>query len=98
MNVADKKVLEIGLGEGADSKRLIRQGARSPGVDLTATAVERVRTRLTLRELPCEELRQGSRARLAVRRRQLRQVFSHGVLLHVPEIKQTQSEIHGYCA
>ena len=52
LNVADKKVLEIGLGEGAESERLIRQGAHWSGVDLTAEAVERVRTRLTLRELP----------------------------------------------
>ena len=41
---AGKKVLEIGLGEGAESERLIREGAHWSGVDLTAEAVERVRT------------------------------------------------------
>src|SRR5690348_7507762 len=60
LNVEGKQVLEIGLGEGADSERLIREGARWSGVDLTAESVERVRTRLTLRELSYEELRQGS--------------------------------------
>jgi len=40
LNVADGKVLEIGLGEGAESERLIRQGARWSGVDLTTEAVE----------------------------------------------------------
>ena len=60
LDVAGKKVLEIGLGAGAESERLISQGARWSGVDLTAEAVERVRTRLTPRELPYEELRQGS--------------------------------------
>lgn len=33
-------MLEIGLGEGAESERLIRQGARWSGVDLTTEAVE----------------------------------------------------------
>ena len=60
LNVTGKRVLEIGLGEGSDSERLIRQGARWSGVDLTAESVERVRARLTLRELPYEELHQGS--------------------------------------
>ena len=34
LNVAGKKVLEIGLGEGSDSERLIRQGARWSGSTL----------------------------------------------------------------
>jgi len=60
LNVAGKQVLEIGLGEGSESERLIHQRARWSGVDLTAESVERVRARLSLRELPFEELRQGS--------------------------------------
>src|SRR5690348_5453770 len=59
LNVSGKQVLEIGLGEGSDSELLIRRGARWSGVDLTAESVERVRARLTLRNLPHEELRQG---------------------------------------
>ena len=94
LDQADKKVLEIGLGEGAESERLIRQGARWSGVDLTAEAVERVRTRLTLRELPYEELRPGSVLDLPFADDSFDVVFSHGVLHHVPEIKQAQSEIH----
>lgn len=94
LNVAGKKVLEIGLGEGAESERLIRRGALWSGVDLTAEAVERVRTRLTLRELPYEELRQGSVLDLPFADDSFDMVFSHGVLHHVPEIKQAQSEIH----
>ena len=82
------------MGEGAESERLIRQGACWSGVDLTAEAVERVRTRLTLRELPYEELRQGSVLDLPFADDSFDMVFSHGVLHHVPEIKQAQSEIH----
>jgi SAM-dependent methyltransferase len=94
LNVVGKQVLEIGLGEGADSERLIRRGARWSGVDLTGEAVERVRTRLTLRALPYQELRQGSVLDLPFADGSFDTVFSHGVLHHVPEIKQAQSEIH----
>jgi len=94
LNVAGKQVLEIGLGEGADSERLIRRGARWSGVDLTSESIERVRTRLTLRELPFEELRQGSVLELPFGDNSFDVVFSHGVLHHVPEIKTAQSEIH----
>ncbi len=94
LNVAGKKVLEIGLGEGAESELLIRHGARWSGVDLTAEAIARVRTRLTLRELPYEKLRQGSVLDLPYADDSFDMVFSHGVLHHVPEIKQAQREIH----
>jgi SAM-dependent methyltransferase len=94
LNVTGKKVLEIGLGEGAESERLIREGARWTGVDLTAEAVERVRTRLMLRELAYEDLRQGSVLSLPFADDSFDMVFSHGVLHHVPEIKQAQNEIH----
>ncbi len=94
LNVAGKRVLEIGLGEGSDSERLIRQGASWSGLDLTTESVERVRARLTLRELPYEELRQGSVLSLPFADDTFDMVFSHGVLHHVPDIKQAQSEIH----
>jgi SAM-dependent methyltransferase len=94
LNVAGKKVLEIGLGEGSDSERLIRLGAHWSGVDLTAESVSRVRTRLTLRELPYEQLRQGSVLDLPLADGLFDMVFSHGVLHHVPEIKAAQAEIH----
>ena len=38
----DKKVLEIGLGQGAESEQLIRRGARWSGLDLTEESVDRV--------------------------------------------------------
>lgn len=93
LGVAGKRVLEIGLGEGADSELLIRQGARWSGVDLTAESVARVRTRLALRELPHEELRQGSVLDLPFPDAAFDMVFSHGVLHHVPDIARAQREI-----
>jgi SAM-dependent methyltransferase len=94
LDVAGKRVLEIGLGEGADAERLIRHGASWSGIDLTAESIERVRTRLTLRDLPYEELRQGSVLSLPFADNTYDMVFSHGVLHHVPDIRQAQNEIH----
>jgi SAM-dependent methyltransferase len=92
--VRGKQVLEIGLGQGADAEQLIRNGARWSGVDLTTESIERVRTRLTLRDLPFEDLRQGSVLDLPFADGSFGMVFSHGVLHHVPEIAQAQREIH----
>jgi SAM-dependent methyltransferase len=94
LNVSGKRVLEIGLGQGSDAERLIRRGAIWSGIDLTSESVERVRTRLMLRELPYGELPQGSVLDLPFADNSFDLVFSHGVLHHVPDIKQGQSEIH----
>jgi SAM-dependent methyltransferase len=94
LNVSGKQVLEIGLGEGADAEQLIRRGALWSGVDLTAESIDRLRTRLTLRELPHEQLRQGSVLALPFADDSFDMVFSHGVLHHVPDIQQAQKEIH----
>lgn len=88
-----KRVLEIGLGEGAESEQLIRRGARWSGVDLTPESVDRVRARLAIRALPFDDLRQGSVLDLPWADDTFDYVFSHGVLHHVPEIGQAQSEI-----
>ena len=94
LDLDGKRVLEIGLGQGADAESLIRRGARWTGVDLTAESVERVRTRLTLRDLPFADLRQGSVLDLPFDDNSFDLVFSHGVLHHVPEVQQAQKEIH----
>ncbi len=94
LNVASKEVLEIGLGEGAESERLIREGAYWSGIDLTAESVTRVQARLALRDLPHREVRQGSVLDLPFADDSFDLVFSHGVLHHVPDIGRAQSEIH----
>jgi SAM-dependent methyltransferase len=94
LEVGGRRVLEIGLGEGADAERLIRQGASWSGVDLTAESVDRVRTRLALRDLPYDDLLQGSVLSLPFADDTFDIVFSHGVLHHVPDIQQAQKEIH----
>ena len=93
LDLKDRRVLEIGLGQGADSEQLIRRGARWTGVDLTAAAVERVGARLKLRSLPYDGLRQASALDLPFADDSFDMVFSHGVLHHIPDIRQAQAEI-----
>jgi len=94
LNPSGKRVLEIGLGQGADSEQLIRRGAHWSGIDLTHESVERVSTRLALRDLPYDDLIQGSVLSMPWPDDSFDLAFSHGVLHHVPEILDAQSEIH----
>jgi len=89
-----KQTLEIGLGQGADSEQLIRQGAKWYGLDLTAESVKRVQIRLAIRNLPFKGIAQGSVLSLPFADNAFDKVYSHGVLHHVPDIQQAQKEIH----
>ena len=46
LQLSGKKVLEIGIGQAADSEQIIRRGGLWHGLDLTAEAVFRAKTRL----------------------------------------------------
>jgi SAM-dependent methyltransferase len=94
VNWGGAKVLEIGLGQGAESEQLIRRGARWSGLDLTQESVNRVRARLAVRALPHDELRQGSALAIPWPDDTFDYVFSHGVLHHIPDIAKAQAEIH----
>lgn len=91
--IQGKSVLEIGLGQGAESEVIISHGARWTGIDLTKESVDRVRARLQLHGLPYEELRQGSVTSLPWDDSTFDVVFSHGVLHHVADIQAAQKEI-----
>ena len=88
-----KRVLEIGLGQGADGEQIARRGGIYSGVDLTEEAVNRTRMRFTLKELPFERIEQASALRLPFDDDSFDIVFSHGVLHHIPDIKIAQNEI-----
>jgi len=93
LDIRGKRVLEVGLGQGADAEQLVRRGALWSGLDLTAESVARVRTRFTLRNLPFESIQQGSILNAPYPDGHFDVVFSHGVLHHVPDIQQAQREI-----
>lgn len=94
LHVEGERVLEIGLGEGAESEQLIRRGARWSGIDVTRESVSRVETRLRIRELPYDNLWHGTVTNIPVADNSFQLVFSHGVLHHVPDIIAAQAEIH----
>ncbi len=94
LDLRDKKVLEIGLGQGAESEQLIRRGARWTGLDLTEESVRRVQIRLELRNLEYDDIWRGSALRIPAPDASFDLVFSHGVLHHVPDVVTAQTEIH----
>lgn len=92
-NFTGKKVLEIGLGQGADSEQIIRRGGCWSGLDLTTESVTRVKQRMQLRNLPYDDLKVGSVLAIPYPESSFDKVYSFGVLHHVPEIHQAQAEI-----
>ncbi len=91
--VSGKRLLEVGIGEGAEAEQLVLRGARYSALDLTPAAVDRTTTRLTLRGLPFDRIERASVLSVPWPDNSFDMVFSHGVLHHVPEIRQAQSEI-----
>ena len=90
----DKNILEIGLGQGADSEQIIKRGGIWSGIDLTNESIKRTQTRLSLRKLPFKVLKQGDVLSLPFKDNSFDIVYSFGVLHHVPNIEKAQKEIH----
>lgn len=88
-----KRVLEIGLGQGADSEQIVRRGGVFSGADLTEESVKRTRMRFELKELAFERIEQASALDLPFSDASFDIVYSHGVLHHIPEINAAQAEI-----
>lgn len=88
-----KNTLEIGLGQGADAEVIARAGAIYNGLDLTAAAVDRVKTRFRIKKLSYDKVVQGSALEIPFPDNSFDIVFSHGVLHHIPNIGQAQKEI-----
>jgi len=93
INFEGKRVLEIGLGQGADSEQIIRRGGLWSGLDLTPESVSRVKMRLELKGLSYDDVKQGTALNNPYPDNHFDIVFSHGVLHHIPEIGEAQKEI-----
>lgn len=87
-----KRVLEIGVGLGADHKRYAEAGAELYGVDLTERAVEHTRRRLAASGL-ASQVAVGDAERLEFPNEFFDQVYSWGVLHHSPETAKAISEV-----
>jgi SAM-dependent methyltransferase len=93
IDLRDKTVLEIGLGQGADAEQIVRRGGIYSGIDLTDESVKRTRMRFSLKDLPFERIEQASALDVPFGDNSFDIVFSHGVLHHIPEIGRAQAEI-----
>ena len=87
-----KKVLEIGVGLGADHQMFAESGADLYGIDLTARAVDFVNKRLELFGLH-SNIKVGDAEALSFNDNTFDLVYSWGVIHHSPNTKQAAREI-----
>lgn len=88
-----KKVLEIGVGLGADHQRLAQAGADLYGIDLTERSIEHTRRRLAAFDLR-SELAVGDAEKLRFESNFFDHVYSWGVLHHSPATPEAIREVH----
>ena len=87
-----KRVLEIGIGLGADHSVLVREGALTYGVDLTHRAVSHTHQRLAHLGVH-SNLAVGDAENLPYSNEAFDMVFSWGVLHHSPNTAQGFAEV-----
>jgi ubiquinone/menaquinone biosynthesis C-methylase UbiE len=90
----NKKVLEIGLGQGAEAQTIIEGGGIYNGIDLTMESIKRVKTRFDIFDLPYESLQIMNAEQLEFESNLFDVVFSHGVIHHSPRIREIIYEIY----
>jgi ubiquinone/menaquinone biosynthesis C-methylase UbiE len=88
-----KKVLEIGVGLGADHQMFAQNGAILHGCDLTERAIQHTRQRLELFKLR-SELREADAENLPYPNNEFDMVYSWGVIHHSPDTQKAANEIH----
>ena len=94
LDVKNKKTLEIGLGQGADSMQIINRGAVYYGIDLTEESVRRVKERFTLFDKNYKEVNVANAENIPYPDNFFDVVYTHGVIHHSPSIDKIVSEIH----
>lgn len=87
------RILEIGVGLGADHQRYAEAGADLYGIDLTERAIEHTQRRLTASGLS-SQLALGDAERLNFGNEYFDRVYSWGVLHHSPDTSKAVAEVH----
>lgn len=90
---AGKRVLEIGVGLGADHQRFAQAGAQLWGIDLTERAVAHTRRRVKQLQLH-SKLCVADAENLPFGKDAFDVVYSWGVIHHSPNTAQAVAEIH----
>lgn len=88
-----RRVLEIGVGLGADHQMFAQAGALLNGIDLTERAIGHVRRRLEILGLR-SELAVGDAEALPFADNTFDMVYSWGVLHHTPDTPKAIREVH----
>ena len=88
----NKRVLEIGVGLGADHQKFVESGAITTGVDLTSRAIEHTEARLKLFGLS-SSLYVGDAENLSFKDNSFDEVYSWGVIHHSPNTAKAIAEI-----
>lgn len=94
LDLKNKKTLEIGLGQGADSMQIIDRGAVYYGIDLTEESVRRVKERFKLFNKKYEEVIVVNAETIPYPDNFFDVVYTHGVIHHSPSIDKIAGEIH----
>jgi SAM-dependent methyltransferase len=89
---AGQRVLEIGVGLGADHQRFAQAGADLFGVDLTERAIEHTTRRMAAFGLS-SQLQVGDAEHLTFQDVFFDRVYAWGVLHHTPDTPQALSEV-----
>lgn len=87
-----KRVLEIGIGNGADGAMFALNGAFYTGADLTTAALEATRRHFEVLGL-AGEFKQENAEKLSFADESFDWVYSHGVLHHTPNTAVALSEV-----
>jgi len=85
------RVLEVGVGMGADYLEWLKAGARATGVDLSIVSVDRARRRCELAGYQAD-LRVADAERLPFSDNTFDVVYSYGVMHHSPDTAQCLRE------
>jgi len=88
---AGLRVLEIGVGMGADYSRWLQAGARATGIDLSTESLARAALRCRRMGLQAD-LRQGDAENLPFADSTFDVVYSYGVLHHSPDTARCIAE------
>jgi ubiquinone/menaquinone biosynthesis C-methylase UbiE len=87
-----KKVLEIGVGLGADHQKWAEAGVNLSGIDLTERAIQNTQRRFEVFGLK-SDLRVADAENLPFADNSFDVVFSWGVLLYCPDIHRAMEEV-----
>lgn len=90
---AGLRVLEIGVGMGADYLEWLKNGAQATGIDLSSASLKRARARcLAAGYQP--DLQEGDAEHLPFPDGSFDVVYSYGVLHHSPDTRRCFMEVH----